>query len=658
MAVINYQDLIDAAADAQSLEDVVNGAANINGTGIVTTRLGQQLKTLAKIQSDAALTGVLATNTFANDNRLIRSDSTNRNVKASGITIDDSNNMTGILGLGIAGNITVSNSSPTINFQDTDDSLVSSIYGASGNLVLNTSSTAKDILFVANNVEKARMSGNGYLTAKRINSGSPNAAASPADGDINGIRYLLNGIPMALSGADDVAQLYMELSEQKSAPIDMVLGYADSFKTNTLIDLTNSVAINWVSGYISNEPTGGALIPLMTSNTAPSGTATGSSSYGAGYEAYRAFDRSNANAWMSAAGSTGTLEYEFPAAVTASHYTVQCDSETTRAPNTWTFQGYNTGTSSWDTLDTRSGVSGWATNQRRFYAFASNQTYKRFRINVTAHNGGGYVKINNMQLYFGNCPVLTPMTSDTTPVGTWTYSHTYGGYSTDKLSDENNSSYWSTNVAASVGSPVWGRYTLGSSLTVSRLMLGSYSSNALDASMPRDFTIKYHNGTSWVTALTVTGVTWSGGNEYKYWDFPSAVTSPTGAFELNITATNGGNVAVAEMQLYTPKVTVNGDLRTLGRAQGSNPSSLDVYVLINQIDAITLGTDLKIYGTRDNGANWVEGSYQYVGHGWNGTLYKATCNVSGQAADNRIAARVTTHNLKRIQWFAHCIKGI
>ncbi|RTL04410.1 hypothetical protein EKK58_10580 [Candidatus Dependentiae bacterium] len=50
---ITAQDLIDAALDAQSLEDIVNGADNINGTGVVTTRLGQQINTVAKIISQA-----------------------------------------------------------------------------------------------------------------------------------------------------------------------------------------------------------------------------------------------------------------------------------------------------------------------------------------------------------------------------------------------------------------------------------------------------------------------------------------------------------------------------------------------------------------------------------------------------------------------------
>lgn len=90
MAVINEQMLIDAAADAQSLEDIVNGAVSFNGTGIVTTRLGQNIKTAAKIMDELAGNSVLASATFDNDNVIVRSDSTGRNVQKTNVRIDDS----------------------------------------------------------------------------------------------------------------------------------------------------------------------------------------------------------------------------------------------------------------------------------------------------------------------------------------------------------------------------------------------------------------------------------------------------------------------------------------------------------------------------------------------------------------------------------------
>lgn len=50
MAIVTLQELEDAAADALTLEEVVNGAAS---PGTVTSRLGTELKTLARLQAEA-----------------------------------------------------------------------------------------------------------------------------------------------------------------------------------------------------------------------------------------------------------------------------------------------------------------------------------------------------------------------------------------------------------------------------------------------------------------------------------------------------------------------------------------------------------------------------------------------------------------------------
>lgn len=58
MAAITAQELIDAQEDAQTLEDLINGAADLNGGGTVTTRLGAVRRTVAKVYEDIAA-GVL-----------------------------------------------------------------------------------------------------------------------------------------------------------------------------------------------------------------------------------------------------------------------------------------------------------------------------------------------------------------------------------------------------------------------------------------------------------------------------------------------------------------------------------------------------------------------------------------------------------------------
>lgn len=49
---ITIQQLIDAGEDARDLSDVVNGAADLNGTGLVPTRTGGNKKTLSKLEAE------------------------------------------------------------------------------------------------------------------------------------------------------------------------------------------------------------------------------------------------------------------------------------------------------------------------------------------------------------------------------------------------------------------------------------------------------------------------------------------------------------------------------------------------------------------------------------------------------------------------------
>lgn len=65
MAVITKQELEDAAADALSFEKVVNGTPTEGGTGVITTRLGQQVKTLSKAIAELSVSGTVYPDTTA-----------------------------------------------------------------------------------------------------------------------------------------------------------------------------------------------------------------------------------------------------------------------------------------------------------------------------------------------------------------------------------------------------------------------------------------------------------------------------------------------------------------------------------------------------------------------------------------------------------------
>lgn len=145
------------------------------------------------------------------------------------------------------------------------------------------------------------------------------------------------------------------------------------------------------------------LVPTMTSNTAPSGTVSASSVQGTGYEPWRAFDDSINTGWGSL-GESGWLEYDFTTSKKIQKYTLAPQNDATlgpvRAPKNWTFEGYNSTTSSWDILDTKSNITDWTGGVKKEFTFTNNNNYLKYRINVTAivGSGNGMIAISEMEM--------------------------------------------------------------------------------------------------------------------------------------------------------------------------------------------------------------------------------------------------------------------
>jgi hypothetical protein len=143
------------------------------------------------------------------------------------------------------------------------------------------------------------------------------------------------------------------------------------------------------------------VITNHASATSASGTVDASSQYQPGFEPWRAFDglTSNNDHWLANATS-GWLRYQFALAKVLSEYRITgCSSGygTNRSPNSWTFEGSDDG-SSWTTLDTRSGQSGWGSVEQRNFSFSNSRPYKWYRLNVSAINGGVLLGLAELRL--------------------------------------------------------------------------------------------------------------------------------------------------------------------------------------------------------------------------------------------------------------------
>jgi len=163
-----------------------------------------------------------------------------------------------------------------------------------------------------------------------------------------------------------------------------------------LMSITAALLITSGLGVISASASGN-IIPLMTSNSNPLGTAYASSEWST-HEAYKAFDHDNSTYWSTSSGVYGELRFTFNSAKNVKTYTVRTSSQPLgNVPKTWTFQGSNDGVS-WSVLDSIS--SYLYPNFTYTYDLPYNNSYyDRYRLVITANNGAYSTSVAEVQMF-------------------------------------------------------------------------------------------------------------------------------------------------------------------------------------------------------------------------------------------------------------------
>ncbi|TYC64223.1 hypothetical protein FMN50_01445 [Rhodobacterales bacterium] len=135
----------------------------------------------------------------------------------------------------------------------------------------------------------------------------------------------------------------------------------------------------------------GNPVPVMTSNTTPSGAASASNGSSG---AWQAFNRAEGKVVFSGGGS-GWVQYRFPEAVVIDGYMLQAPSDNSRnddMPWRWTLEASSDGTT-WAILDTQDGQDTWTSNEWRDYAFHNETAFTHYRLSFT--QGGGAASDNS-----------------------------------------------------------------------------------------------------------------------------------------------------------------------------------------------------------------------------------------------------------------------
>lgn len=164
-------------------------------------------------------------------------------------------------------------------------------------------------------------------------------------------------------------------------------GSEDAYSNGFTIQVDGNQSL----GRVRNDATTFLLpnmpIPIMTSNTTPSGTAF-ASTQGVGQEAWRAFDQNTTTGWATTVGSlTGVIGYQFPTAKIIKRYLWRASVNAANNPRNWTFQGSNDGVN-YTTLDTVTGSQIGANATYTSSILTNTTAYSFYRMNITLNNGG------------------------------------------------------------------------------------------------------------------------------------------------------------------------------------------------------------------------------------------------------------------------------
>lgn len=307
------------------------------------------------------------------------------------------------------------------------------------------------------------------------------------------------------------------------------------------------------------------LIPVMVSNTYPSGIASASSVYNSSplYAPWKAFDGNNesdaTSRWISSAVSEMPqwISYCFGQSTYVGSYHIlpELGGCADRAPMNFSLQGSNDDIN-WTTLDSRCDItlSTW-NNSGKAFNVSYPGSYKTYRLYVTATNGSQVVSIQQFKLFTTGNPNLIPvMTSNTTPSGIASASSIFYDplYAPWKAFDGNNeidtTSRWISSVDSEM--PQWISYKFDAPV-IARNYYILPEIGYCEERAPKDFILQgSNNGTSWTNLDTRSNITLS---LYNAAGLSFSVNNPGSYtyYRLYITATNDAPVvSIQQIKLF------------------------------------------------------------------------------------------------------------
>jgi len=169
---------------------------------------------------------------------------------------------------------------------------------------------------------------------------------------------------------------------------------------------------------------------------------------------------------------------------------------------------------------------------------------------------------------------------------------------------------------------------------------------ARNAGLNSTWDIQYSDdGSSWDTAYSGFNPSSSGWNtaswasvgSHRYW-------------RIYLTNTPGTGPWITEMEWYRPGQTNNMTLISDTFTAEEQPDEARIIIFEEDIDSITLNTDLKAYASRDGGTTWTQITLSDEGHYESGKrILTGTADISSQPAGTSMKYKIETLNNKNLK---------
>lgn len=189
----------------------------------------------------------------------------------------------------------------------------------------------------------------------------------------------------------------------------------------------------------TTPPTWGAKgnVPVMTSNSAPYGTASANSEYDSTTAAWKAFDGDEATNWNTRVETNATLTYKFTNPICPKRVKIRPSYNVSGRVKNFKIQGSNDGTTFEDLTETLQCTN---TSDNQYFDIDTDNYYLYLRIAVADAWGAYYIGIITAQFYGRELSVSVPkMDTNTTPYGEAISSGANSGYEAFKAFDNNAS---------------------------------------------------------------------------------------------------------------------------------------------------------------------------------------------------------------------------